>query len=327
MKVSRIISTKIRISRIITCSFMVVLIINNSYSQERQSQFKPYTIESTFQKLKNKYQFIKPIQPLVSKEIKYKENLVYKNENGTKLRLDAYLPKSKNSKTHPAVLLIHGGGWLTGSKENQRIMAQHLAKNGYAAIAANYTLGLEAPYPAGVIDLKDAIRWMRKNANKLHINPDKIAVLGASSGAHLATLIAVTPNSEIYRFDSIISDGVQAIVNIDGIVSFIHPEASEEGKMAGIWLNGSKDLNYKNWKEASPLEYVNENTPPTLFINSAEPRFHAGRDDMVAILNKYNIYNEIHTITDSPHAFWLLDPWFEITLAYTVNFLNNVLKD
>ncbi len=224
-------------------------------------------------------------------------------------------------------MLIHGGGWLTGSKENQRTMAQHLAKNGYAAIAANYTLGLEAPYPAGVIDLKDAIRWMRKNANKLHINPDKIAVLGASSGAHLATLIAVTPNSEIYRFDSIISDGVQAIVNIDGIVSFIHPEASEEGKMAGIWLNGSKDLNYKNWKEASPLEYVNENTPPTLFINSAEPRFHAGRDDMVAILNKHNIYNEIHTITDSPHAFWLLDPWFEITLAYTVNFLNNVLKE
>ncbi len=327
MKVSRFKSTKIRISRIITCSFMVVLIINNSYSQEEQSQFKPYTIESTFQKLKNKYQFIKPIQPLVSKEIKYKENLVYKNENGTKLRLDAYLPKSKNSKTHPAVLLIHGGGWLTGSKENQRIMAQHLAKNGYAAIAANYTLGLEAPYPAGVIDLKDAIRWMRKNANKLHINPDKIAVLGASSGAHLATLIAVTPNSEIYRFDSIISDGVQAIVNIDGIVSFIHPEASEEGKMAGIWLNGSKDLNYKNWKEASPLEYVNENTPPTLFINSAEPRFHAGRDDMVAILNKHNIYYEIHTIPDSPHAFWLLHPWFEITLDYTVNFLNNVLKE
>ena len=75
------------------------------------------------------------------------------------------------------------------------------------------------------------------------------------------------------------------------------------------------------------MEYVNENTPPTLFINSAQPRFHAGRDDMVAILNKYNIYNEIHTIPDSPHSFWLMHPWFEMTLDYTVNFLNKVLKD
>lgn len=304
----------------------LLLFYGNTIYAQKNSTYPPYTIESTYLKLKKDYPFITPIQPLNSKEIKFKENVVYKKANGTKLRLDAYIPKNKNSKTYPAVLLIHGGGWLTGNKENQRVMAQHLAKNGYVAIAVNYTLGLKAPYPASVIDLKDAIKWMRENAKKYRINPDKIAVLGASAGAHLATLIGVTPNFSIYNRNPSVSDEVQAVVNIDGIVSFIHPEASSEGIMAGIWLNGSKEDNYKNWKEGSPLEYVNENTPPTLFINSDQPRFHAGRDDMVTILNKHNIYNEIHTIPDSPHSFWLMHPWFEITQDYTINFLNRILK-
>ena len=299
---------------------------NTSYSQEKP-QFPPYTIELTYQKLKKDYPFITPISPLISDEINYKENIVYKKTNTSNLKLDVYYPTKSGKKTFPAVLLIHGGGWLVGSKENQRIMAQHLALNGYVGISVSYRLGFEAPYPAGVIDLKDAIVWMRKNAKKYHINPDKIAVLGASAGAQLATLLGVTPNSNIYKPNAKISDAVQAIVNVDGIVSFIHPEADGEGTMAGIWLNGSKKENYKNWKEASPLEYVDEHTPPTLFINSAQPRFHAGRDNMMALLDKYNIYNKMYTLPDSPHSFWLMHPWFETTLSYTVNFLNTVFKD
>ena len=307
--------------------YLIIIIGNSLYSQVKQSEFKPYTIESTYQKLKKNYSFITPIKPLISKTIIYKEDIIYKKIHNYKLKLDVYTPKNIESKTYPAVLLIHGGGWLVGSKENERVMAQHLALNGYVAITASYRLGLEAPYPAGVIDLKDAIKWMRKNAKKYKINPDKIAVLGASAGGQLACLLGVTPNSSVYGKDEIFSDEVQAIVNIDGIVSFIHPEASSEGKMASIWLNGSRTENPKNWKEASPLEHVNANTPPTLFINSAQPRFHAGRDDMLILLNKHNIYNEVHTIPDSPHSFWLMHPWFETTLNYTVSFLNVILKN
>jgi len=307
------------------------LFVNTSNSQEKP-QFPPYTIELTYQKLKKDYPFITPITPLVSDEIKYKENIIYKKTNTSNLKLDVYYPTKISKKTFPAVLLIHGGGWLVGSKENERVMAQHLALNGYVGISVSYRLGFEAPYPAGVIDLKDAIVWMRKHAKKYHINPDKIAVLGASAGAQLATLLGVTPNSNLYEPDAKISDAVQAIVNVDGVVSFIHPEAAAESKpgkvsMAGVWLNGEKEDNFKNWKEASPLEYVDANTPPTLFINSAQPRFHAGRDDMMALLDKYNIYNKMYTLPDSPHSFWLMHPWFETTLSYTVNFLNKVFKD
>lgn len=312
--------------------FYLCILFWQPFSAQEQPSFPPYTIELTYQKLKKDYPFVTPIKPLESKEIKYKEHIVYKKTNTSKLKLDVYLPKGDCKKTYPAVLLIHGGGWLTGSRENERVMAQHLALNGYVGISVSYRLGFEATYPAGVNDLKDAIVWIRKHAKKHHINPDKIAVLGASAGAQLAALIGVTPNSPLYEPDDKISDEVQAIVNIDGVVSFIHPEAAAESKpgkasMAGIWLNGEKETNFKNWKEASPLEYVDEHTPPTLFINSAQPRFHAGRDDMLAILDKYKIYNEVHTLPETPHSFWLMHPWFETTLNYTVNFLNKVLKD
>lgn len=320
-----------KLLKLSTISVTVLLILNlKVYSQEKKT-FKPYTIESTYQKLKKYYNFITPIEPLVSDKIVAKENITYKKINKEKLKLDIYLPNDKTKKTYPVVLLIHGGGWLTGQKENERVMAQHLALNGYVAVTASYRLGLVAPYPAAVIDLKDAIRWMRKHAKKYHINPNKFAVLGASAGGQLATLIGVTPNSVIYGKDATVSEEVQAIINIDGIVSFIHPEASAESKpgkvsMAGIWLNGEKENNFKNWKEASPLEYVDKHTPPTLFINSAQPRFHAGRDAMVATLNKYKIYNEVHTIPDTPHSFWLMHPWFETTLSYTIAFLDKVFK-
>lgn len=297
----------------------------SAYGQEKP-KFKPYSIETAYQNLKKNYPFVTPIEPLKSKEIKSKKNIVYKKKNNGKLKLDIYSPKGDHKKIYPAVLLIHGGGWLTGSKENQKVMAQHLAFHGFVAITASYRLGLKAPYPAAVIDLKEAIVWMRKNSKKHQINVNKIAVLGASAGAQLATLLGVTPNSPVYNVESIISDEVQAIINIDGIVSFIHPEASSEGKMASIWLNGNREENPKNWKEASPLEYINQQTPPTLFINSTQPRFHAGRDDMIELLNINNVYNEVHNIPDTPHSFWLVNPWFETTLNLTLNFLNKILK-
>ncbi|WP_227008992.1 pectinesterase family protein [Christiangramia fulva] len=295
-------------------------------SAQENHKVKPYTVATTYVKLKKDYPFITPVEPLSSEEIVAKENEVYKKVNGKKLKADVYMPSRNSAERYPAVLLIHGGGWLTGSKENERMMAQYLAKNGFVGVAAAYRLGKEAKYPAAVLDLKDALKWMRENAEKYHIDTNKIAVLGASAGGQLATLLGVTADSDLYKTgDPDVSDKVQAIVNIDGILSFVHPDA-EEGWMAATWFGGSRSEKQDLWKEASPLEYVDENTPPTLFLNSSYPRFHAGRDDMIKILNKNGIYNEVHTLPDTPHSFWLMRPWFETTLEYTVNFLNRTLK-
>lgn len=309
--------------------FLILLLFCAGLKAEAQqkNEIKPYTIATTYEKLKKDYPFISPVQPLESETVVGRENVVYKETAEKKLMADVYMPRPVGSEKYPAVLLIHGGGWLTGTKENLQAMAQHLANHGYVAVTAAYRLGTEATYPAGVLDLKDAVKWMRENADQYHINKDKIAVLGASAGAQLATLLGVTPNADIYQTGtSKISDEVQAIINIDGIVSFVHPDA-EEGWMAATWLGGSAAEKPEIWKEASPLEYVKVNTPPTLFINSSYPRFHAGRDDMVEILDENGIYNEIHTIDKTPHAFWLMQPWFEETVRLTTNFLDKIFQN
>jgi PelA/Pel-15E family pectate lyase len=69
---------------------------------------------------------------------------------------------------------------------------------------------------------------------------------------------------------------------------------------------------------------VSAQTPPFAFINSSVPRFHAGRDDFMKILNAHGIYSEVHTLADSPHSFWLVHPWFEPTLEYTLQFLGKI---
>ena len=141
--------------------FYLLLFFSRVISAQESPKFSTYTIETTYQKLKKEYPFITPIVPLVSDKIKYKENITYKKTNTSNLKLDVYYPNEKSKKTYPAVLLIHGGGWLVGSKENERVMAQHLALNGYVGISVSYRLGFEATYPAGVNDLKDAIVWAR----------------------------------------------------------------------------------------------------------------------------------------------------------------------
>lgn len=307
---------------------LILLASVQSLAQEKKAlRITPYTIQSTFEKLKKEYPFISPVSPEYNEGINSREDEVHRTLGARQLKVDVYHPNEKADQPFPAVLLIHGGGWVSGSKENLRPMAQRLAQEGFVAIVVEYRLSMEAPYPAAVIDIKAALDWMRKNSSEYNLDKNKVAVLGASAGAQLATLVGVTPGFDIYEENECqISDGVQAIVNIDGIVSFIHPEAAAEGEIAGLWLGGMRDENPSNWKEASPLEYVNENTPPTIFINSAQPRFHAGRDDMIKILKNNNIYSEVHTVPETPHSFWLMHPWFETTVTHTVDFLNKVFK-
>jgi len=93
-----------------------------------------------------------------------------------------------------------------------------------------------------------------------------------------------------------------------------------------FWLEGFYEQNADRWKEASALTWVNKNSPPFLFINSSQLRFHAGCNDMVAKLTEYGIYTEVHKLEDAPHSYWLFHPWFEPTTAYIETFLKKVFS-
>ena len=112
------------------------------------------------------------------------------------LKADIYEPDSKN--IHPAVLLIHGGGWMAGDRRELQWFGENLAKNGFVAISIDYRLvNKKTSAFEQYSDIKNALRTIINNANYLNIDPNRIGVLGGSAGGHLAAMIATEPNTPI----------------------------------------------------------------------------------------------------------------------------------
>lgn len=314
----------------------------------RDTTFTPYM---AWIHIKKEFPQAEVVKPQLPEGVVAQENIVYsvlpETDFGSReLHLDLFRPEKPGK--YPALILIFGGGWRSGNKTMQVPMAQQIATHGYVTACVEYRLSPEAQYPAAVYDIKAAIRYLRANAEKYNIDPDKIAISGSSAGGQLAALVGTT--SGVKKFDDEaknslrqgqrvagkrqknISTKVQAIIDMDGILDFRAPDESTKDtdparKSAGAWWFGKTFQEAPElWIEASPIEYVGKNTPPMLFINSALPRFHYGRDSAIVILNKYHIYSEVYTIPATPHPFWLFHPWFEPTVEYMLNFLNRVLK-
>lgn len=312
---------------------LLILLVFGSLFVNAQTSAIPrdtsFTVYSAFIKEKKKYPFIRIAEPKLPEGVLSKENIVFSSIGNRDIHLNVFYPGKKNKKGYPGVILIFGGGWKSGDESMSIPMAQQIAARGYVAVAVEYRLSPEAKYPAAVHDIKAAIRYMRANASAFNLDKTKIATHGVSAGGQLAALVGTTNGKEKFEGNggnAEQSSDVQAIIDIDGILAFKHPE-SAEGKVASEWLGGTYEEKPETWIEASALTHVDKNTPPTLFINSSLPRFHAGRDDMIQKLDSLGIYSEAHTIPDTPHPFWLFHPWFEQTVTYTVDFLDKVFKE
>lgn len=306
---------------------LIFLIVSKvGFAQNNVAIDSSYTIKKVFDKLIKEYPYIRKIAFKKDYNVIQEKAIVYQTKENRALHLDFFFNTIK--KINPAVIIIHGGGWKSGNKDQMQVLAQEIASKGYSCFTIEYRLSPEALYPAAIFDVKNAIKFIKDNAKKFHVDANKIAILGCSSGGQMAALIGTTNGNlafEDAENKSKSGSTIQAIIDIDGVLAFKHPE-SEEGAMASLWLNGNYEENPINWKNASALTHTNQDTPPTLFINSNQDRFHAGRDDMIAILKKYNIYNEVKTIPNTPHSFWFFDPWFSETVTYITQFLAIIFK-
>ena len=286
---------------------------------------------SAFLSVKKKYPKVQIVPETISSTVKEKKDIRYCKVGDRDLLLDVFYPKTK--KKNPAIIIIFGGGWRSGNRTQHYPLAQKLASLGFICFTPEYRLSTEALYPAAVYDLKAALRWVKINGSKYNVDTSKIAVLGFSAGGELAAFLGTTENNKTFEVtcNPFQNTNVQAVVDIDGTLSFVHPETGEgddskKKSAATLWFGFSKKENIKLWKEASPLTYASANTPPTLFINSSVERMHAGREDYIKILNANNIYTEVKTFEDSPHSFCLFNPWFDPTVKYIDDFLKKVFK-
>lgn len=124
-------------------------------------------------------------------------------------------------------------------------------------------------------------------------------------------------------------DGVKAIIDIDGILAFLHPESGEGRDSHGTsaathWFGYTRFERPDLWQEASALSHVSERTPPVLFINSSVERMHAGRDDFIRVLDRYGIDHRTKVFPDAPHAFCLFEPWFTPMVDEIAGFLKKI---
>jgi pectinesterase len=294
-----------------------------------------FTVHSALVKARKQHPNITVARPPQPKNVRAAPNLTYCTlDGGRQLKLDVFYPKAGRKQTFPAVLIIHGGGWRSGDRSQHLPLAQQLAARGYVAVTAEYRLSTEAQYPAAVQDLKTALRWLRANARAYHVDTTKVAVWGFSAGGQLATLIGTTNDDAQFEAGSCYrsrSSRVQAIIDADGTLAFIHPESGEGDDRKGpsaatLWLGASKTEKPELWQQAGALHHVSAQTPPILFINSGVARMHAGRDDMRRQLDQFGIYNEVQNFPEAPHPFPLFTPWFEPTVKYTADFLDRIFK-
>lgn len=316
---------------LVTASFMSLQGMAQSTTGITNIPDTSYSNYSAYASSVKEYPDIKIAGPFNTRSVNEKKNISYCSTGSRELQLDVFYPVNKTKKKRIAVLIIHGGGWRSGYRAQHHPLAQRLAALGYVCFTPEYRLSTEALYPAAVHDLKAAIRWVRANAKAYHIDTDKITVMGFSAGGQLASLLATTNNNKAFEGSAChlkYSSKVQALVNLDGTLSFVHAESAEaddskKTSASTYWFGYSKKGNLELLTQASPLTHVDKNTPPTLFINSNVDRMHAGRNDFIAVLDKHKIYSEVKFF-DAPHHFPLLDPWFGPMVKYIDYFLQRI---
>lgn len=269
-----------------------------------------------------------PVDPPAT-AIRADEDIEYLRRGDEILRLDIYRPKAAGPR--PAVLILHGGGWESGSRQMERGLAKALAARGFVAIPVSYRLGATGRFPGAVHDVKAAVRWVRANAKTWDVDPGFIAIAGGSAGGHLAALVGASNGvaglEDGAAFDAQAS-AVQAMVDIDGAASF--PDAAliaQEQRRQGAtsrFLGGSYVDRRETWFAASPLTYVSPASAPSLFFatNGKSPIL-PGRPEMAARLQALGLVAEVHDLPPgTPHPFWLVEPWFTPLVEQIAAFLD-----
>jgi len=280
----------------------------------------PYNAETTHRKLVRDYPFIRIASAEAPAPVQVRKDLVYAQRGELALGLDLYLPGPAGQPA-PLVLLVHGGGWRSGERGEMAPLAARLAARGYAAATVSYRLSGQARYPAAIDDVREALRWLRLNGAGFGIDPARVAIAGGSAGGQIAALVGMTSPG-----------AVRAVVNIDGLSDFTSAEArkheddpAKNPSAAGAWFGGRYAEKPALWRDASPLTHAGKDSPPVLFIVSGVPRFSTGREAMSAQLARHGILTDTVALPDTPHSFWLFDPWLAPTVDAMSGFLARVL--
>ena len=258
-----------------------------------------------------------------------KQTAKYAKGGGRDLEMDIFLPENVEP-THTAVILLHGGAWRMGDKSMMEMFGKELANHGFVALAPEYRLLDESPWPSQIEDVKASIRWTRANATSLAIHPDKVAVQGFSAGGHLALMAGGTPNFPGFigkGGNKKISDSVAAVVAFFPPIEFrLNPPSADFNRASD--LLGESTTREKAQK-ASPIFYVSEDYPPTFLLHGTADRMVpcTTSQKMFNALHENGVAVELHLYPNHTHEFVRLPSMLYTVQSEVALFLKRVVVD
>ncbi len=238
---------------------------------------------------------------------------MYKKTAEGELTLHGFFPADwKATDKRPVIVFFFGGGWKNGTFTQFVPQAEYFASRGIVAISADYRiLNTHKTTPdKAVEDAKSAIRWVRANAAKLGIDPQKVIASGGSAGAHLAAATAL-----VEKFEA--AGDPQVSCKPNALVLF-NPFLNGKGRtIAGT--------NGENIAEAiSPTLYLKKDAPPTiLFFGTSDAMIDQGKE-YAAKCKELGVTAELHTAADQPHGFFNRAPWCQVTAFKADEFLTSL---
>jgi acetyl esterase/lipase len=250
-----------------------------------------------------------PARPPVPEDVVFEPDVEYANPDGQHLQLDLARPK-KGDGPFPAVLCIHGGGFRAGNRYGYDGLCLRLAQQGYVAATVTYRLAPKYPFPAAVHDVKEAVRWLRANAGKYHLDPDRIGVTGGSAGGHLAQFLGVTSDVKSFEGDGGNRDQssrVACVVNFYGPSDFTksYGKSVDAAEVLPLFLGGNLETARRQHVLASPLYWVTPHAVPTLCIHGTKDNYVAHEQAvwLVERLKAAEVEAELLTLEGAGHGF------------------------
>jgi len=228
------------------------------------------------------------------------EAIPFANVGERKLLLDAFIPKAEGK--HPAVLVIHGGGWRGGTRKQLRSYAKRLAGMGIVSFCIEYRLAPEHKFPAQINDCRAALQWVRKNSDKYKVDPRRIGAIGYSAGGHLTALLATTgqpPSETNGNFDT----RIQAAAAGGAPTDFLNFD--DNGQWAEYLMGGDLDEVPEKFRAASPVVFADPKDPPVFFFNGTADESVAvsWTEPLYKALQDAGVRTEMHLIDGASHLF------------------------
>lgn len=211
-------------------------------------------------------------------DILFEAGIEYSNPDNQHLQVN--LARPKGDGPFPAILCIHGGGFRAGTRQGYDGLIRRLAQQGYVAATASYRLAPKYQFPGAVHDVKAAVRWLRANAGKYRINPDRIGVTGGSAGGHLAQFLGVTAGVKQFEGEGghpEQSSAVTCVVNYYGPSDFTqsYGKSVDAHEVLPLFLGGNLEQARQRHVVSSPLYWVTPNAAPTLFVHGTKDNYVA----------------------------------------------------